>query len=286
MGNPTAMPGVEILPDRMEWPTEVLRDWAHFVDLVHKFVPALNQPPEYVFRGQANAAWSLVPFLHRIITTTDRARAVEIEKGLDKEFRAEGVLRIDDPVIAAVLKGPGLLERLAFMRHYSVPTRLLDWTSSPYVAAYFAVAEEFHVNGCVFVVHSASLNEDLSPPADDPELDKVLNERLLDPGAPDQMVFYYPDIRALRTSIQQGHFSVNTRPLVNHDEPILRTTLPKSKEREKQLCARLIIPAGLKHTFLRGLGVMNITPKALFPGPDSLGRTLADMVRLDLFRRS
>ena len=45
------------------------------------------------------------------------------------------------------------------MRHYGVPTRLLDWSASFYVAAYFAAASAPSKDGAVFVLHLNALDQ-------------------------------------------------------------------------------------------------------------------------------
>lgn len=270
------------LHDGEEWPTAVIKSWTQFVQWVSSLVVIQPRPVRYLFRGQPKAEWALVPFLHRIIRTNDPVRAIQIEQSLDREFRAEGPLSVQDPVTAVALNSPSILERLAFMRHFGVPTRILDWTSSPYVAAYFAAAEEPAADGAVFVVHPATANEAAGLLL--PNVDSAIDERFSNPDSPDEVTFFSPDIRALRTSIQQGHFSLNTRPLANHDRPLLKVLLPKEASRVGTHCHKWILPSAQKDSFLNSLRLMNITPQALFPGPDGLGRTLADMVRLDLLR--
>ena len=99
-----------------------------------------KMPGKWIFRGQPNSAWGLSSSLERAlgqINTYDRRKFVESkEKLLLREF-----MRRAHHYIPSLPSKAESLEWLALIQHYGGATRLLDFSHSFYVGAFFAVEE-------------------------------------------------------------------------------------------------------------------------------------------------
>jgi len=91
----------------------------------------------WLSRGQDKPFGSLIPSIDRFPRESlSRAEKLTLERQSIDIFRSTARIFGDKDEERAVSIDDGAL---MVLRHYGVPTRLLDWSQSPFVSAYFAV---------------------------------------------------------------------------------------------------------------------------------------------------
>ena len=222
---------------------------------------------DYAFRGRNDAGDDLATSLVRI-----GGDAATLERHLLRNFRKYaglGVVPVDSP-----------WNWLALGQHHGLPTRLLDWTNSPYVALHFATSHlhEFDRDGAVWMIDYVRAHE-LAPQAMRECLESegaaLFTTEMLGSIAADLdsferlddefVVFVEPPSFDERIVNQYALFSLMSRPDVSMDDWL---------DRHPGLARRIVIPAELKWEVRDKLDQANVNERVLFPGLDGLTRTL------------
>ena len=168
---------------------------------------------------------------------------------------------------------------LSLAQHHGLPTRLLDWTFSPYVALHFATARrEGDVDGAVWMIDYVRAHE-LAPKKLRQQLEQeggnVFTTEMLAACAgdfeelaglgDDFVVFVEPPSFDDRIVNQYALFSLMSRADSSLDDWL---------ERHPELWRKIVIPKELKAEVRDKLDQANMTERVLFPGLDGLSRWL------------
>jgi hypothetical protein len=112
-----------------------LGQWGHFDDYIRE---EMLDYRNFIWRGQAAASWPLESTLDRILRKQGRLH--------DKSIRDEHLQRFIFSTRGRRGLNPSKItsdnDWWALGQHFGLATPLLDWTSSPFVAAYFAYMNE------------------------------------------------------------------------------------------------------------------------------------------------
>lgn len=114
------------------------KNWENFKGNLYKDLIGTNelQIHRFLFRGQMNINWKLVPSFYRIFKNYSPSAQKILKNRLLNKFIQ---FCEADPTLKIILDTNKESVKMAFAQHNGLPTLLLDWTQSPYIASFFAL---------------------------------------------------------------------------------------------------------------------------------------------------
>jgi hypothetical protein len=224
--------------DLLTW--DQFREWA--VD---------RRPRHFIFRGQTHS--------HKLSTTFHRTWRKNLQLWMLDDVRT--LYGAMSEQISYPLQLGDMAHNAAFwslLQHHGYPTPLLDWTFSPFVAAYFAFANvtpNDPVHPRIYIFDQAKWNERYGKLG-----------FMADPSPPQLVVLESYRFGNPRAAPQQALATVSN---VTDIESFI---LARETEDEQEYLTVCELPATEAPRILRELELMGITYGSLFPGLDGIAR--------------
>lgn len=238
------------------------------LDLANRLTGPGNYVTAVAFRGQAVVDWGAVPGIYRranffdksigrpssinnFVTTAHSLEAIFVEK-----FFQKAAIHLNNPE-------RGFASDRILAQHFGVPTRLLDWTSNPLIALYFAVSDPQYEDkdGSFYFLHPANRSVMRLPPEDQLQLSGKKHEIfMLDPPYIDKRI---PAQSAKLTLHSIDDNATAFTPLEEQEFPPGRHYVKKYR-----------IPSRAKGTIYRQLLQIGVDHHSIFPDLQGLGEQI------------
>ena len=245
--------------DRRPYRVFRLESWEAFLQLITRS-PYSN----WAFRGERDERWPLYSSLSRYLQNF----RVAPEAWPEQERR---ILRIFQRKAHQFLAKPpdadDDFQWLALMQHHGAPTRLIDFTWSPYVAAFFAL-ERTLADGVVWAMNPARIDSS-----------RARKTVRMDPRSKGNFRRYFlqgdhriiwmgePHTMNRRLIAQSGTFAVPGVLNVPIEEIL-------SDDDQENILAKIVLANAVREVGMRELYRMNITFATLFPDLDGLAKSM------------
>jgi hypothetical protein len=266
---------------------KTLKSWSEFKPTIdeirrkygyHEYIVGEDQSLKFknviLFRGQRNSTtWNLKTTLERrtqkVFSLLDYYSLIvksvnELESYIGTKWN---IASLQDIVTEIETKqnefAPFLphYDYLVYLRHHEYPSPLLDWTESPYIAAYFAMCETSSDERVAIYTYTEMPNGDKSVSSVEPQITQL-----------------GPRVRTdKRHFAQKAWYTVATKWSKENSQHVFCShhEIFDNPKKDQDILIKITIPAVDRKLALKELYDYNISHFTLFQNEDSLIKTLS-----------
>ena len=230
------------------------------VSTIIEILKEINFAP--VFRGHSDESYELLPSIARTQSVFGFFKnydpiSLEVEKNFLHRFKRHAYTIFNRKISD--------WEALFLARHHELPVRLLDWTTSPLVALYWACTSKnnYDKDGALIMLKNETDRSNIYLDVFDDSVAPFSVEKV-------ELIFSF--FNSPRITAQSGLFSIHPYPWenlfdLNKDEHKVNG-IPKGE--------KWLIPKNSKSKIIRELYELQINTRSIYPDLDGIAKTILE----------